>query len=172
MASDRPEDGRLTAIDLFCGAGGASCGIDAGGFDLVAAVDKNTDALDTHAANLPGYTVRHDLNDVDPSILPEEARSPVYVHGSPPCKGFSTANDTRSRDDPRNSLVFDFIDWVDALQPRVTTMENVTGMTNISKNFMDRLTAAFQEAGFRVKWRILNAADYGVPQTRRRGRLG
>ena len=157
-----------TAVDLFCGAGGASCGIDAAGFEIVAAVDHDTDALDTHARNLPGYTVQHDLADVDPSVLPERAQSPTYVHGSPPCKGFSTANDTRSADDPRNSLVFDFIDWLAALQPRVATMENVVGMTNITSNFMDRVAGAFRTAGYRVRWRVLNAADYGVPQTRRR----
>jgi len=155
-------------LDLFCGAGGASCGIDMAGFDLVAAVDSDTDALDTHAANLPGYTVRHDLSDVDPSTLPERAQSPAYVHGSPPCKGFSTANDGRHIDDPRNALVFDFVDWVAELQPAVVTMENVTGMLSISTEFMGRVEAAFRDAGYRVKYRTLNAADYGVPQTRKR----
>jgi DNA (cytosine-5)-methyltransferase 1 len=155
-------------LDLFCGAGGASCGIDMAGFDLVAAVDTDTDALDTHAANLPGYTVRHDLSDVDPSILPERAQSPVYIHGSPPCKGFSTANDDRHIDDERNALVSNFIDWVAELQPAVVTMENVTGMLTISTEFMGRVEAAFRDAGYRVKYRTLNAADYGVPQTRKR----
>ena len=156
------------AVDLFCGAGGASCGIDDAGFEIVAAVDQNDDALNTHADNLPGYTVNHDLSDVDPSVLPERAQSPDYLHGSPPCKGFSTANDGRDIDDPRNSLVFDFVDWAAALEPAVVTMENVTGMTNITNHFMDRVEAAFRDAGYAVRWRILNAADYGVPQTRRR----
>lgn len=157
-----------TAVDLFAGAGGASCGIDAAGFDLVAAVDEDATALDTHAANLPGATIRHDLTAVAPSILPHRARDPTYVHGSPPCKGFSTANDDRDLDDERNNLVFRFTDWLGALKPRVATMENVTGMTNISSNFMDRVEGAFREAGYAVRWRVLNAADYGVPQTRRR----
>jgi len=157
-----------TAVDLFCGAGGASCGIDAAGFELVAAVDQNEQALQTHVENLPGEPILHDLSDVDPSVLPERGRNPDYLHGSPPCKGFSTANDNRSEDDPRNSLVFDFVDWVDALNPKVVTMENVTGMLTITDHFMDKLEAAFREIGYRVKWRTLNAADYGVPQTRKR----
>lgn len=157
-----------TAVDLFAGAGGASCGIDAAGFELAAAVDHDADALDTQAENLPGYTVCHDLTDVDPSVLPARAREPAYVHGSPPCKGFSTANDNRDLADERNSLVFRFTEWLAALQPAVATMENVVGMTNITSNFMDRVEGAFREAGYRVRWRILNAADYGVPQTRRR----
>lgn len=156
------------AIDLFCGAGGASLGIDQAGYDTVAAIDQNTTALDTHADNLPGYTINHDLSDIDPEVLPERAQSPDYIHGSPPCQGFSTANDDRNADDPRNSLVFDFIDWVAELRPPVATMENVTGMTNITDHFMDTLTGAFRDAGYTAKWRVLNAADYGVPQTRKR----
>ena len=156
------------AVDLFSGAGGASLGIELAGFDLAAAVDHNTDALDTHAANLPGYTVSHDLADVDVSVLPERAQSPEYLHGSPPCKGFSTANGDRDADDPRNSLVFSFVEWLSELQPAVVTMENVTGMTNITNHFMSKVEAAFRDAGYRVKWRTLNAADFGVPQTRRR----
>jgi len=157
-----------TAVDLFAGAGGASCGIDAAGFELVAAVDTDATALDTHARNLPGYTVAHDLSDIDPPVLPDRAHAPTYLHGSPPCKGFSTANDDRDIDDPRNSLVFDFLAWVERLQPRIVTMENVVGMTNITSNFMDRVAGAFRAAGYAVRWRVLNAADYGVPQTRRR----
>lgn len=156
------------AVDLFCGAGGASCGIEAAGFDIAAAVDHNKVALNTHADNCDGYTIKHDLSNVNLSVLPERARSPDYVHGSPPCKGFSNANDKRSIDDPRNSLVFDFLAWVERLQPAVVTMENVTGMTTITDHFMDKLEAAFRDAGYAVKWRVLNAADYGVPQTRRR----
>jgi len=156
------------AVDLFCGAGGASCGIDDAGFEIVAAVDQNADALNTHADNLPGYTVSHDLSDVDPSVLPDRAQSPDYLHGSPPCKGFSTANEDRDIDDPRNSLVFDFVDWAAALEPAVVTMENVTGMTNIGTGFMGRVKNAFRDAGYGVSWRTLNAADYGVPQTRKR----
>ena len=162
------ENNQDIAVDLFCGAGGASCGIEAAGFELAAAVDHNTDALDTHADNCGGYTVAHDLSEVEPSVLPDRAQSPDYLHGSPPCKGFSNANDNRSIDDPRNSLVFDFIEWVEALQAPMVTMENVTGMVTITDHFMGRVEAAFRDAGYAVKWRVLNAADYGVPQTRRR----
>jgi len=161
MTADRP-----TAIDLFCGAGGASLGVEAAEYDLVAALDHNEAALQTHVENLGDGIIKHDLADVDPSVLPTD--SPDYVHGSPPCQGFSTANDDRQADDPRNSLVFDFVDWIGALEPAVVTMENVTGMTNITDHFMDKVEAAYREAGYAVKWRILNAADYGVPQTRRR----
>lgn len=157
---------RLTAADLFCGAGGASLGIEAAGFDLVAAVDTDTDALDTHADNCGGFTAAHDLSVIETDIIPDVDVD--YVHGSPPCKGFSNANDSRAIDDERNSLVFDFIDWVAALDPKVVSMENVTGMLSISDHFIEHVTAAFRDIGFTAKYRTLNAADFGVPQTRKR----
>jgi len=155
-----------TAVDLFCGAGGASLGIEAAGFDLMAAVDTDTDALNTHAENLGGFTVNHDLSDVVRDAIPEADIK--YVHGSPPCKGFSNANDDRDINDERNSLVFDFIEWVSTLNPRVVTMENVTGMLSISDHFIEHVVSAFRNIGYTAKYRTLNAADYGVPQTRKR----
>lgn len=156
-----------TALDLFSGAGGASCGIHAAGFDVVAAIDKDETALQTHHENLSAEPILHDLTDVDVSVLPESARSPRYLHGSPSCKGFSNAG-PRDPEDPRNSLVFRFIEWVDELQPEVVSMENVTGMLSITDDFMHRVEEAFKDAGYRVAYDTLNAADYGVPQTRSR----
>jgi DNA (cytosine-5)-methyltransferase 1 len=64
--------------------------------------------------------------------------------------------------------VFRFIDWVEALTPKVATMENVAGMQSISKHFLEHVQTAFREAGYEARWRLLNAADYGIPQTRER----
>jgi len=157
---------QMNALDLFCGAGGASLGIKNAGLDLVAAVDQDEQALQTHNENLPTPIVKHDLSDVDPSVLPTQEIG--YIHGSPPCKGFSTANDQREESDPRNALVFDFVDWVAKLQPKVVSMENVTGMLSITTEFMDHVKAAYRDAGYKVKYQTLNAANYGVPQTRER----
>lgn len=153
-------------LDLFCGAGGAVLGAEQAGWDTIAGVDIESQPLQTVNENLDVEPLKHDLSDVDPCVLPTSEFD--WVHGSPPCKGFSTANDNRSIDDPRNSLVFDFIDWIAELEPEIVTMENVTGMTNITTNFMDSVESAFRQAGYAVKWRVLNSADYGVPQTRRR----
>jgi DNA (cytosine-5)-methyltransferase 1 len=157
-----------TAVDLFCGAGGAARGLHQAGFDVQAGVDQDETALQTYNENLSGEPVVHDLADVDPSALPAEARSPDFVHGSPPCQGFSSAGSTRSEDDERSQLVWSFVDWADELQPRAVTMENVVGMKHVSSSLMDRVTGAFRRAGYETKWRVLNAADYGVPQTRER----
>jgi len=158
----------MNHVDLFCGAGGAGCGAEMAGWDTVCGVDQDEQALKTYNENLASEPIKHDLSDVDPSVLPIEALDASWYHGSPPCKGFSTANDDRDIDDPRNSLVFDFLSWVEKIQPKIVTMENVTGMTNITDHFMDKVEGAFRDANYQVKWRVLNAADYGVPQTRRR----
>jgi DNA (cytosine-5)-methyltransferase 1 len=157
-----------TAVDLFCGAGGASLGLHQAGFDVRAAVDTDETALQTHHENLSAEPVFHDLADVHPTALPGDARDPAFVHGSPPCQGFSSAGSARSEDDDRSQLVWSFLEWVDALQPRAVTMENVVGMKHVSSTLMDRIQGAFREAGYATKWRVLNAADYGVPQTRKR----
>lgn len=154
------------AVDLFCGAGGASCGIAQAGATLLAAVDHDTTALATHAENLPGEHIQHDLRIVRPDLLPPLRVD--YVHGSPPCQGFSQGKRQRDEADARNQLLWTFVEWVDALRPRVVTMENVAGMQSISSTFMERVQAAFRRIGYRTKWRCLNAADYGVPQTRKR----
>lgn len=157
-----------TAVDLFCGCGGASLGIESAEFDLVASVDNNEDRIETHRKNTTtDVHLVHDLTDVDPSILPEKAQNPDYLHGSPPCKGFSVAG-PRDPEDERNQLVFRFVDWVEELNPRAFTMENVSGMRSISENFLETIEGAFREIGYSVAWRELNAADFGVPQTRKR----
>jgi len=190
---DKPTSGfsqtPVRVIDLFCGAGGASCGAWQAGAELVAGVDKNADALETHAANLPGKHIQHNLSDIDSSILP--TTDVEWVHGSPPCQGFSQAKGERDPDDARNQLVWDFIQWVDAIRPKVVTMENVAGIQTISDHFLDRVlghgqdattqkklgggigrqrpeTEGFASIGYTARARKLNCADYGVPQTRKR----
>jgi DNA (cytosine-5)-methyltransferase 1 len=176
--------------DLFCGAGGASCGAHrVPSVELVAGLDADEDALRTHARNLPGEHVQHDLRNVRPDVLPP--LSIDWLHGSPPCQGFSQAKGSRDPMDPRNQLVWDFIRWVEALQPAVVTMENVAGMATISDHFMERVcgdgldggqqatltgetaseqaeTDGFGSIDYTARWRELNAADYGVPQRRKR----
>lgn len=156
----------LRVVDLFCGAGGASCGMWQAGADLVAGIDANTDALRTHESNLPGRHVEHDLRIVRPDVLPPVSID--WVHGSPPCQDFSQAKGERDADDARNQLVWSFVEWVKHIGPDIVTMENVAGMQSISSTWMDRVQGAFREAGYQTKWRCLSAADYGVPQTRER----
>ncbi|WP_458260302.1 DNA cytosine methyltransferase [Haloparvum sp. AD34] len=176
-------------MDLFCGAGGAGLGLHQAGFEVVAGVDHNEKALRTYNENLSGEPVHHDLADVDTSVLPSTVVD--FVHGSPPCQGFSQARGERDAGDERNQLVWSFIEWVDELRPKVVTMENVAGMQSISTTFLDRVvgdgfdggaqqslagetvaeqseTDGFASIGYDARWRLLNCADYGIPQTRER----
>ena len=164
--SDSSTSGALRLLDLFCGAGGASCGAWQAGAELVAGIDMNEDALKTHAHNLPGAHIRHDLSDVDTSVLPSTDID--WIHGSPPCQGFSQARGKRDEDDEKNQLVWSFLEWVEELQPKAVTMENVAGMATISNTMMDRIVGAFRDIGYSAKWKLINCADYGVPQTRKR----
>lgn len=160
------ETAPVRVIDLFCGAGGASCGMWQAGAELIASVDQDQDALETHQRNLPGEHIQHDLRHVRPDVLPPLRVD--WVHGSPPCQGFSQAKGERSEDDARNTLVWRFVDWVEHIQPKVVTMENVAGMQSISSTWMDKVLGAFRNAGYTAKWKLMNAANYGVPQTRKR----
>lgn len=156
----------LTAVDLFCGAGGASLGVQKSGFELLAGVDHNPAALETHANNLDADHIQHDIRHVRPDILPPLKID--YVHGSTACQGYSPANTDRRLDDPRNQLVYAFIRWIDEIRPRAFTLENVAGMGTIEEGYLQNLAAEFKSLGYKVSYELLNAADYGVPQTRKR----
>jgi DNA (cytosine-5)-methyltransferase 1 len=151
-----------TAVDLFCGAGGASLGMLEAGWDVRVAIDKADSALETHAHNLAGDVVQHDLGKVDADLLPDDLD---YLHASPPCKGFSTAGQMDS-DDERNELVWTTLDWIDAAEPDVATIENVPELVNGTRD--QRLRSRLRELGYTHTWGVLDAAKYGVPQHRRR----
>lgn len=158
-----------TAVGLFCGAGGGDLGLEAAGYDVLAGADHDRTALRTYHRNLSANAVPADLRRIDLPALPIDPADVDHVHGSPPCQGFSNAaGEERDDTDPRNTLVWSFVEWCRHLQPRTVTMENVTGMLSISEDWMRRVTDAFGDAGYRVAYDVLNAADYGVAQTRRR----
>lgn len=155
----------LHAVDLFCGAGGASEGLARAGFDVVAGVDKGASAVATHRENHDGQTIQHDLRDVNLSVLPARAKVSEYVHGSFVCKGSSPANHNASADDERNDLALSFLDWIEALQPAVWTIENVARFWAYRGDEVERRA---ERLGYRLERVVLNAANYGVPQTRDR----
>ncbi|MFB6270675.1 MAG: DNA cytosine methyltransferase [Halobacterium sp.] len=156
----------MNAIDLFCGAGGFSAGIERAGVDVRYGVDVNADALETFEENHAGEGFHHDISEGVPDEL--ASLDVDVVFGSPPCKGFSDARGSRELDDERNQLVFSFIQWVDHFQPEFVLMENVAGMTTISEAFLEAIENEYADAGYDVDWETLNAADFGVPQTRER----
>lgn len=157
----------ITAVDLFCGAGGFSNGFENAGINIKFGVDNNKKALKTFKNNHDANTINQDIREGVPKELLNLSLD--IVIGSPPCKGFSDARGSRYVDDNRNGLVFEYIHWVSKLDPDIAVMENVTGMRTISDDFISGLKNEFSEIGYpNVDIYNLNSANFGVPQARKR----
>ncbi|WP_080983950.1 DNA cytosine methyltransferase [Micrococcus luteus] len=174
--------GRPLAIDLFSGAGGLGAGVEAAGWTVVAAVDHDRAALETHRANFRGQALDIDMSDqAQVKTLIEKLR-PIgidLVAGGPPCQPFSRAGRAKIRSlvedgardevDARKELWRSFIDVVIALQPRAVLMENVPDMAIGDDLIVIREIADILERdGYIVDYRLLDAWRHGVPQHRKR----
>lgn len=167
---------RPIAVDLFAGAGGLSLGFEQAGFDVVAAVELDPVHACVHKFNFPDCAILpRAIATVSGADIRQEAGLPSssavdVVIGGAPCQGFSIMG-PRAVDDPRNSLVREFIRIVRELQPSYFLFENVKGLS-IGKNrqILTEVIQAFGDANYVVlqPWQILNAQDYGVPQSRER----
>ena len=166
---------RPLGIDLFAGAGGLSLGFEQAGFDVVAAVEVDPVHCAAHAFNFPNCAV---IARSVVGLSAAEVRSaagiglkPVLVvFGGAPCQGFSMIGQ-RILDDPRNSLVREFVRLVHELRASYFVFENVKGLTlGKHRRFLEELIEAFEAVGYdvRLPWKVLDAADYGVPQHRER----
>jgi DNA (cytosine-5)-methyltransferase 1 len=171
-ASARP----LRAIDLFAGAGGMTCGLEDAGFTVIGAVEVDSLAAETYGMNHPNVRVwQDDIRNLDPiglrAELGLEEGELDLVAGCPPCQGFSTITTLNGRnvvDDERNDLVLEYARYVRAFRPRAVLMENVPGLAKDAR--MATLVQELEDMGYPVREgvRVLNAADFGVPQRRRR----
>ncbi len=160
-----------TALGLFVGGGGLDLGFKQAGFELLAASDMDVNAQQTHALNWPGVPfLLEDVRSlsVEAIAAATRGRRPDVVIGGPPCQGFSTLGDRLSAD-PRNDLVDAFIRIVDGLRPQAVVVENVRAIaTEYKGRYRDYILDRFQGIGYSMSFAVLNAADYGVPQIRRR----
>jgi DNA (cytosine-5)-methyltransferase 1 len=160
---------------LFAGAGGLSLGFEQAGFDVVAAVEIDPIHAAVHKFNFPNCAVVPcSISDVSGADLRSLAgigiRNVDVVFGGAPCQGFSLIGQ-RAFDDPRNSLVREFVRIVGELKASYFVFENVKGLT-VGKHraFLEELIETFSEMGYvvRLPWKVLDAADYAVPQHRER----
>lgn len=167
--------GRPIGIDLFSGAGGLSLGFEQAGFDIVAAVEIDPIHCATHEYNFPYSTM---ICETVTTLKGKDVRKKAnlgdreidIVFGGPPCQGFSLMG-KRVLEDPRNMLVFHFVRLVKELKPKYFLFENVKGLTlGKQRLFLDELIVEFDKCGYDVlsPYEVLNAAEYGVPQDRRR----
>jgi len=166
---------RPIGIDLFAGAGGLSLGFEQAGFDIVAAVDIDPIHCAAHKFNFPNSaTVCKSVIDTTGDDLRRLAgigkRDLDIVIGGAPCQGFSLIG-YRALDDARNQLVYHFVRLVMELKPKYFLFENVKGLTiGKHRRFLHEIIEAFRAGGYQVEadYKVLNAADFGVPQDRRR----
>lgn len=170
-----PTTHRPTVIDLFAGAGGLSLGFEQAGFDVVASVEVDPIHSATHHFNFPNSaSICRSVVDLTGDELRQLAgigQAEVdVVCGGAPCQGFSTIG-KRALDDSRNQLVFHFCRLVDELKPKFAVFENVRGLTlGAHQRFLSEIIETLSDSGYDVllPYRVLNAADFGVPQDRKR----
>ncbi len=164
----------LNYIDLFCGAGGFSVGFDKAGFNNVFSLDIEENFCKTYQYNFPKHTlVKKDIKDLtnnDIKKLINKQDIDVIV-GGPPCQGFSIAGNIARNfiDDPRNYLFKEFVRVVSIIKPKCFVMENVARLYTHNKGkTKDEIILDFENIGYSVKSKIINTAEYGIPQVRKR----
>lgn len=162
---------RLTAVDLFCGAGGLTLGLSNAGFDVVFGSDIDPACALTHARNFPHIPfAQTDVSQLSAQNIMDRTGLQVgeldLLVGGPPCQGFSIIGQ-REIWDPRNGLFKHFLNVATDLQPRCVVIENVPGLATLNGGaVLGEIGRAFREAGYRVECAELLAAQYGVPQMR------
>jgi DNA (cytosine-5)-methyltransferase 1 len=171
VQSVRPCSERFEYIDLFSGAGGISCGLRMAGLTKLLSIEVDHDASATIRRNFPTSThveglienlnLFEHLPDLEPGNVP-------LVIGGPPCQGFSVAG-FRRRDDPRNRMCEHFLRIVQEVQPWFVVIENVPGILTLADGkFKETVIAVLHDLGYEASVRILEAAEFGVPQLRAR----
>ncbi len=168
------QQGPLSAIDLFCGAGGLTEGLRQAGFSVIGAIDNEPLAVETYKANHSKTKVWEiDIKKMAASRLMRELALGKgeldLLAGCPPCQGFSsmrTLNGSKDIHDSRNDLVFHFLRFVRVLRPKAIMMENVPALADDWR--IERMLEDLGKLGYKANVKILNAADFGVPQRRRR----
>ncbi len=161
----------FNSIDLFSGAGGLSCGLAQEGIRSLVAVEINKDFAETYMRNHKKcLVIAEDIGNINFSevlrnIHPEGID---LVCGGPPCQGFSTVG-KKDEKDKRNSLFWQFLRVVEEINPRMVLFENVSGFKKLYKGIaFNTLVSELSTIGYKVKSEILDAANYGSPQHRKR----
>lgn len=166
----------LKAIDMFCGCGGISAGLRQAGFKIIAGADVDPKYLDTFTHNFPdAVSIQDDLSKLEPAKLLEKLGSKEcefdLLAGGPPCQGFSKNVPRKYRylTDTNNLLIKTFLDYCEALKPTMVLMENVAEMKNGFKQvYTEEILGRLNKEGYTVTHAVLNSADYGIPQRRKR----
>lgn len=161
-------------VELFSGAGGMSLGFDQAGFQNVFSVEFDKVISETYAYNFPDHhLIVSDVKDISNQQIIELVNGQVVdvVIGGPPCQGFSLAgkNGRTFVNDERNYLFKEFVRFVSVIKPKMFVMENVARMASHNQGkTIQEIVREFEKLGYDVQYKILQAADYEVPQKRQR----
>jgi DNA (cytosine-5)-methyltransferase 1 len=163
---------KYSVIEAFCGAGGLSLGLARAGFHIRFAFDHDPIAIDTYRNNLSHPCLELDATEVTGSELLKHAglqdEGVSVLAGGPPCQGFSIQR-RGADEDPRNELLLRFLDWVREIKPTFFLIENVSGLRGKrGKEHLAQLCEMAKGLGYFPHQQLLNAADFGVPQIRKR----
>ena len=170
---------QYTAIDLFSGAGGLHIGFENAGFEIKLCIDNNDLVEKTHRRNFPNIPmINRDINQVPTSEIKEYLADGGVdiIIGGPPCQGFSTIGHRassnpvkRAEKDPRNELVLTYARIIKEIQPKFIVMENVKGILTLEGGaYLQNVLNILKKAGYNAEYKLVNMADYGVPEIRER----
>jgi DNA (cytosine-5)-methyltransferase 1 len=168
---NKPIKSNLTAIDLFCGCGGISKGLEMAGINVLAGLDFFKEAGETYKTNFNHKFIHGD-------ITKEETKEELYntikgkklniIAGGFPCQGFSMSG-RRDMNDPRNKLYLEVVKIVKTLKPEFLFLENVKGLISMDNGKVrERILQDFRDIGYEIQAHILNAVDFETPQKRER----
>lgn len=165
-----------SCLDIFCGAGGFSLGLERAGYEVLAATDYHETAGATYTANLSHPFYCGDVVNLADDLTPLFETGEFDVEdvdilvGGPPCKGFSIAGpNPASGEDARNTLLESYLEILEELNPEALIIENVSGVTQVENGkYANRVLSETRELGYNTRMMELDAADFGVPQRRNR----
>jgi DNA (cytosine-5)-methyltransferase 1 len=158
--------GSIAGLDLFSGAGGFTLGLKQAGVVTLGAVEKEPYRAQTFALHTPNANlIQSDIQKVDLSVY----RGKVdLVYGGPPCQPFSSGGRRLASQDDRD-MIPEYVKAIERVNPFAFLMENVPGLSVGERgSYLSSVLQAFRDLGYRVSWKVINAADFGVPQKRRR----
>ena len=169
----------FNAIDLFSGAGGLHIGFEKAGFDIELCIDNNDLVERTHRRNFPNIPmINRDIKNVSSDEIRTYLKNGEVdvIIGGPPCQGFSTIGkrvssdpEKRAKHDPRNELVLTYAKLIRELRPKFILMENVKGILTLQDGaYLANVIKQLRDAGYEVAYKLINMADYGVPEIRER----
>lgn len=165
------EKGHIKVVDLFSGAGGLSVGFSKKPFNILFGIEWDKYAAKTYSANFSHPMINKDICEVNAEEMLKQYGEADIVIGGPPCQGFSMAG-KRDKNDPRNSLFMEYLRFVKVFKPKYFVLENVPGIltmkTGNGELVIDIIKSEFDAIGYNLKWKVLLACDYGVPQKRKR----